>query len=93
MVKVTVLFPDDIIGDVNGSVNVIAKLEDNMMYKPVLDSSRQMWGKPLENQRWHQMNVRCLVTRDKAPLWLLLLANGILVGVGFYCVGGYYSLR
>lgn len=84
--KVTVLFPDDIIGDANGSVNVIAKIEDNMMYKPVLDSSRQTWGKPLEGSTISSTDRSLFGARDKAPLWLLFLANGILAGVWAFIV-------
>lgn len=79
--KVTVIFPDRIMGDHKGNVQIIGKIENNFLYNNAEISMVQAWGLALKTQD-DFFNQRSLWgARDKSPVWLLLLANGIIVGV------------
>jgi len=79
--KATVTFPEDIIGDVEGNVEVFAKVENDFLYKDTESKMILKWGAPLVTEDV-KFNQRALWgSRAKSPVWLLILANGILAGV------------
>lgn len=67
-------------GDENGNINVGAKIEDHELYGSLTFSEAKQWGTPLilddsfaERTLW--------ATRDKTPVWLLVIANIIIISV------------
>jgi hypothetical protein len=90
--KVTIMFPDNIIGDINGNVCIIAKVENNFLYMDTLVQVTQKWGIPLKTKD-DIMHGRALWgSRAKSPVWLLFLANGILIAVWSVILYIVYSL-
>jgi mono/diheme cytochrome c family protein len=79
--QVTVSFPDDIIGDEQGNVLVYARVENDFLYKNAETRLSLKWGSPLvtEDTKFDQRTL--WGSRSKSPVWLLILANGILAGV------------
>jgi mono/diheme cytochrome c family protein len=79
--KVKVVFPENMIGDTEGDVKLVVKIENNFLYNDTEMLVEKKWGKPLVSQE-DKFNRRSLWgARDKSPVWLLILANGILVAV------------
>ncbi len=79
--KVTVSFPDGIIGDDQGNVTVLARIENDFLYKNNESAVVLRWGSLLVTED-AKFNERTLWgSRSKSPVWLLILANGILAGV------------
>lgn len=79
--KVKVVFPENIIGDTEGNIKLIIKIENNFLYNDTEVLIEKKWGKPLVSHE-DKFNRRSLWgARDKSPVWLLILANGILVVV------------
>ena len=77
--KVSAMFPEGIIGDKDGNVTIYAKIEDSFMFTETTDSLFQKWGKPLVVDE-SAFNERSLwATRSMAPVWLLIIANGIIL--------------
>lgn len=67
-------------GDENGNINVGAKIEDHELYGSLTFTEPKQWGTPLiaddsfaERTLW--------ATRDKTPVWLLAIANIIILSV------------
>lgn len=76
--KVKVVFPEKITGNSEGNVELVIKVENNFLYNDIVSSAVRKWGKPLVTEEEH-FNSRALWgSRDKSPIWLLLLANGII---------------
>jgi mono/diheme cytochrome c family protein len=79
--KVTVLFPESIIGDYKGNVSIIGKVENSFLYNDATSTIEERWGIPLKTED-EKFGKRSLWgSRDKSPVWLLFLANGILASV------------
>ena len=79
--KVTVQFPENIIGDLTGNVTVIAKIENNLIYNDIDAKTVQKWGTALVTED-AKFDVRALwASQGKSPIWLLLLEGAILIGV------------
>ena len=79
--KVKVVFPENIVGDSIGNVELLVKIENNFLFNDAESKVIKNWGKPLVTDE-EQFNRRALWgSRDKSPIWLLLLANGILLAV------------
>ena len=79
--KVTVLFPDHIIGDFKGKLSVLGKIENSFLYNDVTVTIDLKWGLPLKTEDEIFDRRSLWGSRDKSPVWLLLLANGILAAV------------
>ncbi|MBK7628746.1 MAG: cytochrome c [Bacteroidales bacterium] len=79
--KVTVLFPDNIIGDFQGNVTILSKVENSFLYNDATVTVEQKWGMPLKTEDEIFSRRSLWGSRDKSPVWLLLLANGILAAV------------
>lgn len=76
--KVKIVFPEKIVGNSDGNVELIVKVENNFLYNDFETSVVKKWGKPLVTED-EQFTRRALWgSRDKSPIWLLLLANGII---------------
>lgn len=79
--KVKVVFPEKIIGDGQGNVTILARVENSFIYNDAESEIIRKWGDPLvaEDEKFNQ---RALWgSRDKSPVWLLLVANGIIAGI------------
>jgi mono/diheme cytochrome c family protein len=79
--KVIINFSEKIIGDTLGNITIVAKIENNLLFNDAQASVSKKWGVKLETHD-AAFNKRSLWgARDKSPVWLLLLANGIILGV------------
>jgi hypothetical protein len=65
-------------GNENGIITLIAKTEFNDIYGTLIAEIDVPWGKPLEVDNSNFAKRSLWGTRDKTPIWLLFLANGIL---------------
>jgi mono/diheme cytochrome c family protein len=79
--KVKVVFPENIVGDAEGNVKLAVKIENNFLYNDTELLVEKKWGKPLVSHEDEFSRRSLWGARDKSPVWLLLLANGILVAV------------
>ena len=79
--KVKVVFPENIIGDMEGNVTILAKVENSFIYNDAETEVVRKWGDQLVPE-YEKFNRRALWgSRDKSPVWLLLVANGIIAGI------------
>ncbi len=71
---------DGIPGNEKGNIVLVAKVEDNETYGNLEVEQQANWGKPtsLENHFWHRS---LWSTGNRAPIWLLTLAFGIIIGI------------
>ncbi|NJO91075.1 MAG: cytochrome c [Chloroflexia bacterium] len=91
--KVTVMFPENIIGNVQGIITIVGKVENNFFYNDISASIDRAWGVNLKTED-DKFNQRSLWgARSKSPIWLLLLANGILFAVWAVIVYIIFNLR
>lgn len=67
-------------GDAEGNIVVVAKTEDNDQYGNISIEKKVKWGAPFVPLNTFDKRT-LFATRDKAPLWLLLLAGSIVVSV------------
>lgn len=68
-------------GDVKGNLTIVAKTDENEKYGSISIEKTLPWGLPIVSND-DQFNRRTLfATRDKAPIWLILLAGSIFVSV------------
>ncbi|HTR28248.1 MAG TPA: hypothetical protein VMH27_03200 [Puia sp.] len=71
---------DSIPGDVNGNIVIVAKADDNDNYGNLLQERTVPWGAKFAGT--NTFGERTLfATRDKAPIWLLLMAYSIVACV------------
>jgi len=79
--KVKVIFPDNIIGDAEGYVSLLVKVENDFLYNNAESEVIRQWGEPMimEDKYFNQRSL--WGSRNKSPVWLLLLANGIIAAV------------
>jgi mono/diheme cytochrome c family protein len=76
--KIKIIFPEKIIGNYEGNVEILVKVENNFLFNDFESSVTKKWGKPMVTEE-DQFTRRALWgSRDKSPIWLLLLANGII---------------
>lgn len=78
---VTVNFPARIIGDQQGNVTIIARVENNLLFNDNEASVSKSWGVPLKAEDEVFKRRALWGARDRAPVWLLLTVNGILAAV------------
>ena len=79
--KVKMVFPEKIIGDAEGNVILLARVENSFIYNDAETEVVRKWGDPLVTED-EKFNQRALWgSRDKSPVWLLLVANGIIAGI------------
>ena len=71
---------DSIPGDANGNIVIVAKVDDNDNYGNLLQEMTDPWGVKFAatNAFWERT---LFATRDKAPIWLLLMAYSIVACV------------
>lgn len=79
--KVKTVFPENITGDAEGKVELVVKIENNFLYNDTEVLVEKKWGKPLVSHEDDFKRRSLWGARDKSPVWLLILANGILVVV------------
>lgn len=90
--KVKVVFPEKIVGDGEGNIELVVKVENNFLYNDAESITMKKWGTPLVTGD-DLFNRRALWgARDKSPIWLLLLANGIIAIVWAAIAFVFYNL-
>ncbi len=71
---------DSIPGDAKGNITLVAKIEDNDQYGNLSIEQSVPWGAKFVGE--NNFNKRTLfATRDKSPIWLLLMAYSIVITV------------
>jgi len=72
---------DTIPGDLKGNITLVAKVVDNDQYGNLSAEKTVHWGSKFVSKA-NDFNKRTLfATRAKAPVWLLFMALGIIIGV------------
>ncbi len=92
--EASVKFPKELPGDSNGSVIIIAKVDDDEHYGSLEAKDSIKWGTIIsitsQDEEW---NMRSLsATGDKAPVYLLSAAGVIIIGVWGTLIFVIYSL-
>ncbi len=90
--KVKVVFPEKIVGDSEGNVTLVVKIENNFLYNDNETTAIKKWGTPLLSHEDEFSRRALWGARDKSPVWLLLLANGIIAAVWAVIVYVIYNL-
>lgn len=94
--KAKVIFPEKIVGDSLGNVELVVRVENNFFFNDTESSVIKKWGDPLVTDE-DLFNRRALWgPRDKSPIWLLLLANGIIAlvwAVIFYVIYNLFRIK
>lgn len=90
--KVKVFFPEKIVGDSEGNVTLVVKIENNFLYNDNETTNVKKWGMPLLSHEGEFSRRALWGARDKSPVWLLLLANGIIAIVWAVIVYVIYNL-
>ena len=94
--KVKVIFPEKIVGDSLGNVELVVRVENNFFFNDTESSVIRKWGDQLVTDE-DLFNRRALWgARDKSPIWLLLLANGIIAlvwAVIFYVIYNLFRIK
>lgn len=87
--KVALEFNVQIPGDQDGNIRVGAWIEDHDDFGNRTALTTVAWGLPLHHADGFDKERTLWSTRDKAPVWLILLSNGMILivwGVIFYLV-------
>lgn len=72
---------DSIPGDLNGNITLVAKVLDNDSYGNLSVEKKVHWGSKFVSKA-NDFNARTLfATRAKAPIWLMVIATGIIIAV------------
>jgi hypothetical protein len=80
--KATAAFErEKLAGDKNGSLILMAKVEDNETYGNLVTEMKAPWGVKVSNGNEFFQERSLWAKRQKAPYWLLFLANSIIIGV------------
>lgn len=71
---------DSMPGDEKGNIILVARVEDNDTYGNLVVEKKVPWGKPsiAETHFWHRT---LWSTGNRAPVWLLVMAFSIMIGV------------
>lgn len=78
--EASVDFPNSIPSVKNGEVEIIVKVEENDELGTIISTTKVDWGvKVPENDIYDKRTLWS--TRDKAPIWLLIFPNLILLGI------------
>ena len=82
--ETTITFPDSIIGDENGSLTIVASIDD-MDFNPAETSEKVSWG--LDNPKNYWTKRRALwKNNDYVPIWLLLTFGGGAIAVWSFII-------
>jgi hypothetical protein len=85
----SVEFPNDIPGDSTGTLEVVARIEDNEFYGSVYKRSNVEWGIPVsyELESFHRK-----LWTEEAPLWMIISVFIILMGAWFHFFYSIYKV-
>lgn len=86
--EVTITFPNDIIGDESGVVNVVASIED-MEYNPAETSVEIEWGEINPKDYWTERRA-LWKNNEYVPIWLM--ASFAIAAIGIWLVIVYVAL-
>ena len=86
--EASMIFPNDIIGDENGIVNVVASIED-MEYNPAETSVEIEWGQINPKDYWTERRA-LWKNNNYVPVWLM--ASFALAAIGIWLVIAYVAL-
>jgi hypothetical protein len=73
-------FTGNILGDENGDISVVAKIEDDDNFGTVLFENNIQWGDPLKVDDFSSRR-ELWTARANTPLSLLIFVNGMIIGV------------
>jgi len=77
---------DSILGDANGNITLVARVEDNDQFGNLYIEKTVPWGaKFIPVNTFDRRTL--FATRDKAPVWLILMATSIIVAVWGILIG------
>jgi len=77
---------DSIAGDANGNITLVAKVEDNDQFGNLYIEKTVPWGaKFIPVNTFDRRTL--FATRDKAPIWLILMATSIIIAVWGILIG------
>lgn len=77
--EVSITFPNDIIGDENGIVNIVASIED-MEYNPAETNTEIEWGQVNPKDYWSERRA-LWKNNEYVPLWLLASFAGTAIAI------------
>lgn len=86
--EVSVTFPNDIIGDENGVLEVVASIED-MEYNPAVANEQIEWGQINPKDYWTERRA-LWKNNEYVPIWLL--ASFAIAAIGIWLVIAYVAL-
>ena len=72
-------FPMDLPGDKYGNIVAIVKIEDDDTYGTVETQQEIKWGVPLTSVKDSWSNRSLSASREKAPMYLIVVSNSIIV--------------
>ena len=72
---------DSIPGDSKGNIILVAKIEDNDQYGNLSVETTVPWGAKFQYVSTFNQREAYLLARDKAPIWLQVIAYSIIVAV------------
>jgi len=74
-------FPDDIPGDADGKLTIVAKIDEHDDYATVEKSSEVVWGVPVN---YELESFQRQLWTDEAPLWMIFSVFIILAGAWYH---------
>ena len=74
-------FPTTLPGNKEGMVTIIAKVEDNDTYGSLEAKDSVKWGKVVSFEEGDFANRSLSASRDKAPMYLIIASNSIIIGI------------
>jgi len=78
--EVVVDFPDDIPGGMTGELTIIASIDDNDDFGNLQIKDTAKWGTQIANEDFFAER-SLWAKRDRAPYWLLIFPNLIIIGI------------
>ncbi|MFT7605534.1 MAG: hypothetical protein ACI8VT_003129 [Saprospiraceae bacterium] len=73
-------FPDDIPGDENGNLAIVAQVEDHDEFGSLRSTKQIDWGVPLKEDE-HELDRELWSARSNAPILLILISNILIIGI------------
>ncbi|MGK0174468.1 MAG: hypothetical protein ACI9AT_000848 [Ulvibacter sp.] len=73
-------FPDDIPGDENGNLTIVAQVEDHDEFGTLRSAKQIAWGVPLEDDHT-ELDRELWSARSNAPIPLILITNILIIGI------------
>ena len=78
--ELSIAFPEDIPGNTDGMLTVIARIDDHDEFGTLIAKEEQNWGIPLVIDPDKQKS-RLWSSRSNVPIYLLVICNGLIIGI------------